>query len=159
MASRIGPWLLATVALAAALGALGAPLTTAAAPAGILSLELAVTPARAAAILASWDGPARRAAAAVQALDTGFPAVYVQLGRALAARFTASPGRWSAALAAAGVLDALVENLALDLILWTGTPTAPLVAVATAAASAKFLLLAAAAVAVAVGALTGARAR
>lgn len=159
MASRIAPWLLGTVAFAVVLGALGAPLTTAAAPAGILSFELAGTPERAAAILASWDGAARRAASAVQAVDTVFPAVYVQLGRALAARFTSSPGRWSGALVAAGLLDALVENLALDVILWTGTPTAPLVAVATAAASAKFLLLAASAVAVAVGALTGARAR
>jgi hypothetical protein len=155
MRPRIAPWLAATVTCAAVLGVIGAPLTTGAAPLGILSLELAGTPARAAAILASWDGAARAAAAWVQVLDTLFPVAYVQLGRALTARFTGSAGRWSAALITAGVLDALVENVALDVILWTETPSWPLVVVATAAAGVKLALLVAAIGAVVGGAISG----
>lgn len=153
MAPRVGPWLAATVACAVVLGAIGAPLTTDAAPLGVLSFELAGTPARAAAILASWDGPARAAAGWVQLLDTGFPVAYAQLGRALAARYTSAPERWSIACVVAGVLDAAVENVALDVILWTDAPTATTVGIATAAAAVKVGLLAAALGAVGVGAV------
>lgn len=119
---------LASLALAIALGALGAPLTTAAAPNGIVSLELAPTRDAAARILASWDARALRAAWTVQALDLLFPLAYAVwfalscrlLARRLApgalARAGAWLGRW---IWLAAALD-YVENAGIALQLWRG---------------------------------------
>lgn len=111
----------------AALTALGQPLVTPAAPYGILSFELAASPAAARLQMASWDAGAREAAAFTLGLDYLFLALYpcaLAVGLLLAAP---GLGRWSSRLSAlaraaawlslaAAPLDA-AENAALWLTL------------------------------------------
>ncbi len=114
-----------TLLVFAAISVLDQPLHTTAAPAGIVSFELAGTPARAQAILASW-GPRQRVAAALSlGLDYLFLSLYgLTLAWGcwwMAARRRGRVARWGrrlgwGALAAAGV-DA-VENFALIRLLW-----------------------------------------
>lgn len=131
--------LAATITLALVLLGVGAPLHTEAAPMGILSFELTFTGEQAAAVLASWSAEARRAAWAVQALDTLFPLAYGRLGQLVA--------RWAGSEAAArlwvagALLDLAVENTLLDALLWGLPPTDLLAGAATAAAVVKFALL------------------
>jgi hypothetical protein len=135
-------WLLLSVA--------NAPLKTAPAPWGIVSLELAGTAERATAIVASWGPKQREAAAFGLGLDFLFLFLY-PIAISLALRITAErvapvrPG-WgrvgrtlSLMVPVATALDA-VENVALWRILQLGAADA-VVAVATGAAAIKFGLV------------------
>jgi hypothetical protein len=141
-----------TLAVGAALSALGAPLATPAAPRGIVSFELAGSLAESDRILASWDERARVAAGFVQGLDYLFLVAYaaaIGLGCARAADALRPRAPRAAALGdalawgqlAAGALDA-VENAALVALLLGGRSEllAPL---AAACAIPKFALVAA----------------
>ncbi len=70
------PMVVFTVLTMATLNLVGAPLTTEAAPAGIISYEFAGNVTRAEIILASWDAEARLHAAFVQGLDYLFIPLY-----------------------------------------------------------------------------------
>lgn len=113
-------FLAGTVILFAVFRPLGAPLTTSAAPSGIVSFELARTPVNAQAMLDSWDARAQLFAAFGLGFDYLFMPVYA-LALALGALLAAGrhPGAfarlgawigWGALLAA--LLDA-VENVGL----------------------------------------------
>lgn len=134
--------LAATLALTVTLAVLTRPLTTDAAPAGILSYEFAWTADRASAILASWDHAARVRAAVGQALDCLYPVAYGSLGVAIARRAGTRLG--ARLCVGAALLDGLVENPMLDLELWWGRGATVPALVASVAASLKFggLLLA-----------------
>jgi len=117
-----------SLVLMAALNILGAPLVTSAAPQGIVSFELAATPARAAGILASWDGPARLRAAFTLGLDYLFMPLYaaalslacILAGGALHRRGWPLAG-WAVPLAAAPWLAAgldAVENVGLTALVF-----------------------------------------
>jgi len=109
-----------TGALSIYLTAIGAPLSTGAAPDGIVSFELARNAGASQVILDSWDATAREAAMLVQGVDflylLAYPAFFsltaLQLGRRLGGPWLrlARPLSWAVLLAAP--LD-LVENLAL----------------------------------------------
>jgi hypothetical protein len=109
-----------TAVLSLWLSLLGAPLTTAAAPHGIVSFELARTAGAAHAILDSWDEAARESAMLVQGVDflylLAYPAFYSLMAFWLGVRMggrwrsVASPLAWLALVASP--LDA-IENLAL----------------------------------------------
>jgi hypothetical protein len=143
--------LLLTVAVWLVLSVANAPLRTAAAPLGIISLELAGTAEHAATILASWGAPQREAAAFGLGLDFLFLFLYpitISLAcRIVAARVATSWPRWSLigmaialAVPACVVLDA-IENAALWRVLAVG-PAAPWPSVAAVAAYPKFALVA-----------------
>lgn len=112
--------LVATLVVFAAISALNGPLRTAAAPDGIVSFELAGSPATARAILASWDARAHVVAGLNLGVDYLFLVLYaltiglgvLLVGEALGgwAIRLASWLAWAQVLAAG--LDA-VENLAL----------------------------------------------
>ena len=112
--------MLVTIALSAWLTVLGNALTTAAAPEGIVTFELARTAAGANLILESWDARAREAAMLVQGIDflflVGYPLCFslaaLRLGRRLGGVWqrVGLPIAWAILLAAP--LD-VVENLAL----------------------------------------------
>ena len=136
----------ATVALEVVLWRLNRPLVSAAAPAGIVSFELARTVERSATILASWGAEAHEDARVSLLVDYLFIVAYPA---ALAFGCLTTAARWprfggvSRALAAgalvAGGLDA-IENAALLVQLAHGaTPTAALVA--WGCASVKFALV------------------
>lgn len=146
----------ASLLLGALLLWLGRPLTTAAAPHGLASFELAWRPADLEAVLASWGAAGRSRAVLMTWVDYPFLAAY---GVSLAALAKAVPGsaRLPALAAAAGwaavaasALDA-VENAA-ALLLLSGAPPSPLCLVQAACAAPKFLLAAAALAWVAAGA-------
>lgn len=115
--------LVGTILLMSILNVLGGPLTTEAAPFGIVSFELAFSQTSAQAILLSWDTNATLLAAFTLGLDYLFMVFYaaaiyfgVLLSRVWLAVHQLPFSRWGAwlawgALAAAG-LDA-VENMAL----------------------------------------------
>lgn len=139
-----------TLAVWIVLSVANAPLRTSAAPAGIISLELAGTVERAASILASWSAPQREAAAFGLGLDFLFLFLYpitISIGcRMVARRIAPHSARWSlvgTALALAVplciVLDS-IENAALWRMLALG-PMSPWPAVAAAAAYPKFALV------------------
>lgn len=110
-----------SVALLVAIGALGLPLRTEAAPLGLLSLQLAVSPDVAAEILDSWVSVLRSRVLWTHGLDLVLPVAYaLAIGTAVtrvAARVT-SVGA-SAQIAAGAVLVAAiadqVENIAMAL--------------------------------------------
>lgn len=142
--------------LGALLLRLGLPLTTAAAPHGLASFELAWRPADLEAVRASWGAAGSARAVVMTWVDYPFLLAY---GVSLAALSKAVPGAarlpslaaaagW-AAVAAAG-LDA-VENAA-ALLLLSGAPASPLCYLQAACAAPKFLLAAAALAWVAAGA-------
>ena len=144
------PLLGLTLLLMAVFAVTGAPLTTEAAPYGVVSFELAGTLENAQRILASWDVETQLRAAFGLGLDYLFMAVYagtLALGIGMAAgslRCTGWPlARWGNALSwgvilAAG-LDA-VENIALLTLLW-GTLANPWPALARWCALPKFALI------------------
>jgi hypothetical protein len=145
--------------LSVALSAIGGPLVTSAAPAGIVSFELAGEGARAGRILDSWSPFARERAMLSLGLDYLYLVVYpawFSLACALLARRSAgSLARVGAllcwAVLAAGLFDA-VENAALIRMLDAGASEAA-AQLARACAAVKFsLLLAAAAYLLAAGA-------
>ncbi|HWL35651.1 MAG TPA: hypothetical protein VNQ77_05605 [Frankiaceae bacterium] len=120
--------------------------------AGIVAIELAGTPARAAAIKAAW-GPGGRAAARRSLLaDFAFVAAYVVVPVVVAGASAAvmRPRGWSGwtgtaifsgwAMVAAGALD-VVENAALLAVLRADRPAAALTRLAAFCARGKFLLV------------------
>ncbi len=125
---------------------LNRPLMTAAAPSGVISLQLAWTPEKAQSMLASWDANARLFAAFGLGFDYLFMLIYglaLSLGTLLAAG--RHPGRfarlgawagWGALLAA--LCDAL-ENLGQFHELFNGR--VELAALVGALASVKFALI------------------
>ena len=142
----------AAIGLTIALGRIGAPLKTPAAPDGIISFELAGSRARAGAILASWDVATRDAAQLSLVVDYVYLIAYplaISLGCALVAGRLRPrrPDLATVALAlswavlVAGVLDA-IENAALLRQLAAG-PGAITSRLAQVAALAKFALVAA----------------
>ncbi len=150
---KVALWVSALSALAieALFMAINPPLNTPAAPLGIVSFELAGTPAKAAEILASWDAFAQRLAAFGLGLDYLFMLAYAS---ALSLACWASgdllkPHRFPlASLSTALILapwvaaafDAL-ENTALALILIGGRMDAVWPALARFCAIIKFALL------------------
>ena len=144
--------LVLALTLSQTLGRLGEPLTTDAAPAGIVSFELARTAEMSGAILASWPAAARENAMLLQGLDFLYLAVYpllfslsaVLLGQQLPAgwRRAALGLAWLVLLTAP--LDA-IENVALIQQLSAGPAAAP-AQLAWLCATVKFGLLAAAAI-------------
>jgi hypothetical protein len=138
---------LALALLSIALSAIGRPLITAAAPAGIVSFELAGDAARAARILGSWAPVARERAMLSLGLDylylVVYPAWFSLACVLLARRSRGALGRIGALLAwavlAAGLFDA-VENAALIRMLDAGASQAA-AQLARTCAAAKFALL------------------
>jgi hypothetical protein len=128
------PLLTLTLAIMLVMNQMGAPLTTEAAPAGIVSYELAGSVDQAQKILASWDISAREYAAFGLGFDYLFMVAYsltialgcvwggaVLMPRRWPLAGLAVPLAWGAWLAA--VLDA-VENLALTWMLFN-MPASP----------------------------------
>ena len=114
-------------------GITGAPLTTEAAPQGIVSFELASTTAQAQHIVSSWDGAARLRASFGLGLDYLFMPLYATtIGLAcLRAGEILRRRRWPLANAGsalawglwfAALCDAM-ENVALATMLWNGVAT------------------------------------
>jgi hypothetical protein len=129
---------------------IGLPLNTPAAPQGVVSFEFAGTPARARAMLDSWDASARVRLGFIQGLDFLFPLAYssaVGMGCLLAAGVLQRRGlpgwRWGRSFAwgqwAAALFD-YVENIALVALLF-GAVSSPLPQIAFACAALKFVLL------------------
>jgi hypothetical protein len=126
--------LIVTILVMAIMNIIGSPLTTANAPSGIISFELAVTPARAQEIISSWNTDAQLRAAFIQGLDFLFPLIYssaLGLGCLITARILSSrgkPGQSIGRLLAWGLLLAAacdyLENIALvaELFGWIKTP-------------------------------------
>lgn len=142
---------LASLGLMLLLNLTGAPLTTSAAPTGIVSYELAGSVEKAAAILASWDATAQRAAAFNLGLDYLFMLAYglaFSLACWMAGDTLRARGRPLASLARplatgawlAAAFDA-VENFALTSMLLGGAASAPWPGVARLCALLKFALL------------------
>ncbi len=144
------PLLGLTIVLLVVFAVTGAPLTTEAAPYGVVSFELAGSLQTAAEILASWDANAQLRAAFGLGLDYLFMVVYastIALGTGMAARTLRRRGwplaRWSEVVAWGVILAALldaVENIALLTLLW-GTLANPWPALARGCATLKFVLL------------------
>lgn len=140
-------FLVLTLALFAVFQVLNQPLQTRAAPAGIVSLELAGSQEKAAGMLASWDAPARLAAAFGLGLDFLFIPAYafaLCLATLLVSDqrsgFLGRIGPWLGwGTCAAALLDGL-ENVAL-LQLLLGRPGMPWPAIASGCAIGKFTLL------------------
>jgi hypothetical protein len=115
--------LILTILIMAIMNIIGSPLTTPSAPYGIVSFELAFTPARAQEMISSWSDDAQLRAAFIQGLDFLFPLVYstaLGLGCILAASVLsarAKPLKGSGILLAWGLLLAAtgdyIENVAL----------------------------------------------
>lgn len=141
-ALALAVWLVLVVA--------GGPLITSAAPRGIVSLELAGSAERAAAILASWGPPQREAAAFGLGLDFLFLLLYpvaISLAcRLVALRIEPQRPRWARvgqaialAVPLCVALDA-VENAALWRMLQLG-PTGPWPMISAICAAPKFGLI------------------
>lgn len=144
------PLLGLTILLMIVFGITGAPLTTAAAPYGVVSFELAGTVENMREILASWDAQTQLRAAFGLGLDYLFMVVYAStliFGCGLATRVLqrskwplvrfGNPLAWGVILAA--LLDA-VENVALTTIIF-GTVASPWPEVARWCAIPKFGLI------------------
>ena len=137
-----------TVVLFVLFRALNTPLVTLAAPGGIVTFELAGSPAHARAILASWDARAQTFAAFGLGLDYLFMPCYalaLSLGTLLAAGRHEGWLRTLGALAGWGALAAAlfdaVENYALWTLLVHGV-SAPWPGVAAICGTLKFAFLA-----------------
>jgi hypothetical protein len=135
--ATFGALALATIAVAAALMILGAPLKTDPAPLGIVSFELAADVHTAQAMLDSW-GPE---GAPLAARNLGLDALFLLLYPATLALglWLLGARRLARAMPLAGALD-LAENVALLAVLYDG-PTATLTLVAFTTAALKFLLV------------------
>ncbi len=153
--------------LSLVLAPLSSPLTTEAAPYGIVSFELAGSADRAARIVDSWSPAARERAMLIQGLDYLYLFVYSAWLSLACTRIRRRHGGWFArigsglawAVLAAGALDAL-ENLALIQILMSGASEG-WARLAWASAVPKFVLvlLAAAYLLLGIGALVWSRIR
>jgi hypothetical protein len=143
-------FLLLTIFLMVVFNVSGAPLTTTAAPYGVVSYELAGSVEQSEQILASWDANTQLRAAFGLGIDTFFMPVYasaIALGCGLAANALqrrrwplAGLGNWLAWGAFLAALCDVVENVALTVILF-GPVAAPWPAIAAWCASVKFLLI------------------
>jgi hypothetical protein len=141
--------LVLTLSLFAIFRPLGAPLTTSAAPAGIVSFELARTPASAQAMMDSWEARARLFAAFGLGFDYLFMPAYafaIALGALLAAGrhpgMFAKLGAWIGWGAFAAALFDAVENIGLwNSLLGPVGATWPLVSYWCAAAKFGLILL------------------
>jgi hypothetical protein len=133
------------------LAVLGAPLRTGAAPLGIVSLQLATSPAAADAVVAAWTGHMLVRAALLHGADFLLPVAYATAimlaARLLAARQPSSPrghGRSATTLAGGSALLAAIadqtENVAMAVTLLAGSSWAS-VLVTLAAAVVKFAAL------------------
>jgi hypothetical protein len=137
-----------TLILFAIFQVLNIPLTTSAAPAGIVSHQFAWTPEKAQAILASWEGRANLFAALGLGLDYLFMPSYaltVALGALLAAGrhsgWLARLGTWAAyGMFTAAFFDAM-ENIGQAQQLLNGVVTAPVTHFVGVCAVIKFSLL------------------
>jgi hypothetical protein len=145
-------WILvaAVLLIGFVLNIVGAPLVTNAAPAGIISYELAGDIANAQGILASWDTNARLRAAFVQGFDFLFIPVYVAaigIDCGISAKQIrkklwplASLGTILAwAIILAGIFD-IIENIALAIML-LDQAAAPLPQIAFWCAALKFVII------------------
>ena len=139
-----------TILIMLVMNIIGAPLTTASAPAGIVSFELAFSPGNARQMLSSWDQEALLKASFIQGLDFLFPLVYstsLGLGCLLAARSLCDKGKplpglgritaWGLVL---GALFDYIENIALLAVLF-GSPRSPFPEIAGVCALIKFTII------------------
>jgi hypothetical protein len=128
----------------------GAPLTTEAAPYGVVSFELAGTVEKADEILSSWDAAAQQRATFGLGLDFLFMVAYastIAFGCGMAAQVLRGSGwplaQWGNRLAWGAILAALldvVENLSLTIVIF-GTVTSPWPEIARWCAIFKFVLV------------------
>jgi hypothetical protein len=145
--------LIITILIMVVMNVIGMPLTTPSAPYGVVSFELAFTPARALQIISSWSPDAQLRAAFIQGLDFLFPLVYsaaLGLGCLLTAEVLRTRGKppsgsgvpiaWGLLLAA---LCDYIENIALVAILF-GRLQSPLPEIAGVCAVIKFTIILAA---------------
>jgi hypothetical protein len=137
-----------TMLLFAMFQVLNISLTNSVAPLGIVSHQLAWTPAKAQAILASWDTHARMIAAFGLGLDYLFMTSYaltVALGALLAAGrhkgWYASLGSWAALSVFAAVLFDAFENAGQAHHLLNGIISAPVIVITGICSVLKFALL------------------
>lgn len=140
-----------TALLMTVLTLIGRPLNTPAAPWGIVSFEVAYSPARASQILDSWDEPARHRAQMSLWVDYLFIPAYSTLMTLVCLCATGCLRRRAWRIARLGVLVAwgqwiagaldTVENATL-LVVLAGPVTGPWPQVAAVAALTKFTLLA-----------------
>jgi hypothetical protein len=144
------PLLGLTTVLMIIFGISGAPLTTAAAPYGVVSFELAGSVEKTDLILNSWDADVQLRAAFGLGLDYLFMAVYastIALGCGIAARVlkrTGWPlGSWGSLLGWAVILAAIldsIENIALTTLIF-GSVVSPWPEIARWCAIFKFALI------------------
>jgi hypothetical protein len=133
--------------LLASTAVLGAPLRTAAAPLGIVSLQLAASPAVAEVMLASWGAVPRARLLWAHGLDLVLPVAYALAitltvaDVARRSRVAVAPVRTAAVAAVAAAVADQVENVAMLATILT-RPSWASVIVTLAAAVAKFALLA-----------------
>jgi hypothetical protein len=145
--------LIITILIMVIMNVIGAPLTTLSAPYGIISFELAFSPARAQEIISSWSPDSQLRAAFIQGLDFLFPLVYAAalgLGCLMTANVLRTrrkplsglgvPLAWGLLLAA---LCDYIENVALVVILF-GRLQSPLPEIAGVCAIIKFSIILAA---------------
>ena len=139
-----------TIVLMIVFGISGAPLTTTAAPYGVVSFELAGSVEKTDLILSSWDADVQLRAAFGLGLDYLFMAVYastIALGCGIAAqvlRRTGWPlGSWGSLLGWAVILAAIldsIENFALTTLIF-GSVDSPWPEIARWCAIFKFTLI------------------
>lgn len=136
-----------TLGLFAVFRALNAPLVTAEAPDGIVAFELAGSPEKSAAVLASWNETARLFAAFGLGLDYLFMLCYalaLSLGTLLASGRHEGRFKVLGALAGWGSLAAALADAVENVALWKillGTGESPLPQLAAICAQVKFGLL------------------
>lgn len=158
----VAPTVLLTAALLVLINVLGLPLRTGAAPAGIVSLQLATGPEAAAAILDSWSAVPRARLLWAHGLDVLLPVAYALAIRAVAARTAATIGAAHAAPRIAGSAALLaavadqVENVAMGITI-LAVPTTAGVTVTLVAAVVKWGALALALVAASLALLAARR--
>lgn len=145
-------WLLLglSIALMIVFGISGAPLTTEAAPYGVVSFELAGSVEKTDLILSSWDADAQLRAAFGLGLDYLFMAVYastIALGCGLAGQVLKRTGwplrSWGSVLGWAVILAAIldsIENMALTTLIF-GSVVSPWPEMARWCAIFKFALI------------------
>lgn len=144
------PLLGLTILLMAVFLITGAPLTTEAAPNGVVSFEVARSVENAHTIIESWDANAQLRAAFGLGLDYLFMVVYastIAFGCGIASNLLQKKGwplaKWGNLLAWGVILAALldaVENIALTILLW-GNLSSPWPEIARWCAIFKFALI------------------
>lgn len=142
--------LILTILITLVMNTVGTILYTTDSPSGIISFELAYSPARAQKIINSWSSTAQVRAAFIQGLDFLYPLVYsamLGLGSIMAAgvlRIRGKPlARWGITLAWGMWLAAIcdyIENIALIMLLF-GRVVSPLSEIAGVCAVIKFTMI------------------